>query len=48
MTRRAPRRSTRNPHVGPVELVCIVLVLLAIAAFVAYVVTNAGGGHNLI
>ena len=46
---RVPRRpQRRDPHVGPLEIVCILLVLLAVAAVIAWVVTNAGGGHNLV
>ena len=41
----ARRRTRRNPHVGPLELACILLVLLAVAALIAYVIVNAGGGH---
>lgn len=28
----------------PLELACVVLVLLAIAALIAYIVTSSGGG----
>jgi hypothetical protein len=43
----AGRRQRRDQHVGVLEIVCILLVLLAVAALIAWVVTQAGGGHNL-
>jgi hypothetical protein len=47
MPRHPHRRSQRDQRVGVLEIVCILLVLLAIAGLIAWIVTNAGGGHNL-
>lgn len=37
-------RSARQQRLGTVEIVCILLVLVAIAALVTFIVTNSGGG----
>jgi hypothetical protein len=41
------RRSHGNQRLGAVEIACIVAVVLAIAALVVWVITQAGGGHML-
>jgi hypothetical protein len=47
MPRRPVPRRQRDQRIGVLEIVCVLLVLLAIAALIAWIVTNAGGGHNL-
>jgi hypothetical protein len=41
------RRRRSDRQVAVLEIVLVLLVLLAVAALVAYVIVNAGGGHNL-
>ena len=43
--RRVKSEAERRLH--PVEIVCIVACVLAIAALVVFIVTQAGGGHML-
>jgi len=38
------QRQRAGRQTGVVELVCVALVLIAIAALVVFIVTNAGGG----
>ena len=42
---RKPRK--RDDRIGPVEVICILVVLAAIAGLVAFIIVNAGGGHLL-
>jgi hypothetical protein len=38
------RRSDDEARVGTAEIVCILLVIAAVAALVAWIVSTAGGG----
>ena len=41
------RRPRQGRPVDALAIICVLLVLLAVAALIAYVIVNAGGGHNL-
>ncbi len=47
MAYHARRRYRGSQRLGPVEIVCIVAVVLAIAALLVFIITQAGGGHML-
>ena len=47
MPRSTESRPRKSQHVTGFERVCVMVVLLAIAALIAWVITQAGGGHML-
>jgi len=44
----ARRRTAEERRLGPLEVACIVLVVAAIAALIAWIVATAGGGALMI
>ena len=46
--RRRPRNPRHSRELTRFDVVVILIVVAAIAGMIAWVIANAGGGHNLI
>ena len=44
MARSGRSREDEGPRLGPVEILCVLVVVLALYALIAWFVTQAGGG----